>query len=35
LATTLTISVLAGGWFGLARRLRAAWAPNDDQRAAA
>ena len=35
LATTLTISVLAGGWFGVARRLRAAWAPNDDQRAAA
>jgi P-type Ca2+ transporter type 2C len=35
LAVTLTIAVLAGGWFGLARRLRMAWAPNNEQRAAA
>lgn len=32
LAITLTVAVLAGGWFGLARRLRAAWMPNDEQR---
>ena len=32
LAITLIIAVLAGGWFGLARRLQVAWAPNDEQR---
>ncbi len=32
LATALTIAVLAGGWFGLARRLRAVWAPRNEQR---
>ncbi|WP_262273281.1 cation-translocating P-type ATPase, partial [Microvirga yunnanensis] len=29
LATTLAIAVLAGGWFGLAKRLRAAWMPRN------
>ncbi|WP_315975015.1 cation-translocating P-type ATPase [Microvirga yunnanensis] len=28
-AATLIIAVLAGGWFGLAQRLREVWAPND------
>lgn len=32
LAITLTVAVLAGGWFGLAKRLRGAWVPNDEQR---
>jgi P-type Ca2+ transporter type 2C len=32
LAISLTVAVLAGGWFGLAKRLRVAWAPNDEQR---
>jgi Ca2+-transporting ATPase len=35
MATTLTIAVLAGGWFGLARRLRSARAPKDEQRSPA
>jgi P-type Ca2+ transporter type 2C len=32
LAITLTIAVLAGGWFGLAGWLRAVWAPRNEQR---
>ncbi|UVF21499.1 cation-translocating P-type ATPase [Microvirga terrae] len=32
LAAALTIAVLAGGWFGLAKRLRAEWAPRNEQR---
>ncbi|WP_262268676.1 cation-translocating P-type ATPase [Microvirga yunnanensis] len=32
LATALTIAVLAGGWFGLARRLRTVSLPRDEQR---
>jgi P-type Ca2+ transporter type 2C len=35
LATTLTIAVLAGGWFGLAKRLRSPRASNDGQRSPA
>lgn len=35
LAIALTIAVLAGGWFGLARRLRAASAPSNPQRTTA
>lgn len=32
LATTLTVAVLAGGWFGLAKRLRSARASSNEQR---
>ncbi|MBB3019602.1 Ca2+-transporting ATPase [Microvirga lupini] len=32
LAATLTIAVLAGGWFGFAKRLRSAWTPSNEQR---
>jgi len=32
LAAALTIAVLAGGWFGLVKRLRAVLAPRNDQR---
>ena len=35
LAITLTVAVLAGGWFGLAKRLRAVWAPRNEQRTTA
>jgi Ca2+-transporting ATPase len=35
LAITLATAVLAGGWFGLARRVRVAWASNDEQRSPA
>lgn len=29
---TVTIAVLAGGWFGLAKRFRSAWASSNEQR---
>lgn len=32
LATTLTLAALAGGWFGLAKRLRSARASHEEQR---
>ncbi|MPR06150.1 cation-translocating P-type ATPase [Microvirga tunisiensis] len=32
LTMALMIAVVAGGWFGLARRLRTVWAPRDEQR---
>lgn len=32
LATTLITAVLAGGWFGLARRLQPSWASSNEQR---
>ncbi|WP_262298256.1 cation-translocating P-type ATPase [Microvirga sesbaniae] len=32
LATTLTVAVLAGGWFGLAKRFRGVRAPRNEQR---
>lgn len=35
LAAALIIAVLAGGWFGLARRLQAVWAPRNEQRTTA
>jgi P-type Ca2+ transporter type 2C len=35
LAITLGIAILAGGWFGLAKRLRAAWVPLNKQRTTA
>lgn len=35
LATTLTVVVLAGGWFGLTKRLRAMWEPRDKPRTTA